>query len=103
MRQFKQVIAFAGFTLLLLSSSAQAELLMKERGEISSVNRSFIHLNDTQFRLSPTVKVTREDKKPTTLLQVKKGDYVMISLHNINKKKLVDSIIVLNGADSKIH
>ena len=75
---------------------------MREMGEVGSINRSFIHLNDTQFRLSPTVKVSREDKKPTTLLQVKKGDYVLISLHKMNKKQLVDSIVVLKGPDSEI-
>ena len=83
--------------LLLLAAGAQATPILIEQGQVLKISSSYVNINDTQFRMSPTVKVKKADQTPGKLIDIKKGDYIEISVEKINKRAVVDSIIILKG------
>ena len=84
-------------SLLLLAAGTQAKPILIEQGQVMSISNNSVSINDTQFRMSPTVKVKKADQTPGKLIDIKKGDYIEISVEKINKRAVVDSIIILKG------
>jgi len=82
---------------LIVSFSASSQVILDEEGEIYQVNNSSININDTSFRISPTVKVFISPKKKGYLSSLKRGDYVRILVEKINKVEYVDTIFILDG------
>ncbi|MDJ0834295.1 MAG: hypothetical protein QNJ69_12280 [Gammaproteobacteria bacterium] len=62
------------------------------QGEISQVSASAIALDDASYPFMPTVKVIGIDGKSTSASSLKPGDYVKVTILNMDKKRRVDKI-----------
>ena len=65
-------------------------------GKIESISGNIIRVSDLQLIVSPTVKVNLSEKKKGKFEDLNIGDFVGISTITINKRKLVDTINLLN-------
>ena len=61
-------------------------------GEISTISQSAISLDDAAYPFMPTVKVIALDGKSATTGSLKKGDYVKVTILNMDNKRRVDKI-----------
>ncbi len=80
---------------VLISSQVYA---YKTGGIIYEINRKFINVNDLQLPLSPTVAVTRADKSPELLINLKPGDRVRVETVLRKKRYYVKSIQLLESS-----
>lgn len=65
-------------------------------GQIDEIGSKHIIITDSKFKMSPTVKVILINKKPGQLNDLKKGDFVKLTLFKINNVKYVDTINILS-------
>ena len=95
--KIKHILSSLIISLLLTFPTAYAAFMLIEVGQVSSINNNSITIDDAQFRISPTVKVITSEKKKGALNDVQKGDFVRISVIKFNRRKLVDTIDILDG------
>jgi len=74
--------------------SAIAQNAFTIRGEIYSMDQRSINIDDTAFNLLSTVKVLKEKNKPGKLLDLKKGDRVLLNVITLDKRRYVDTIYI---------
>ena len=62
-------------SLLLLAAGTQAKPILIEQGQVMSISNNSVSINDTQFRMSPTVKVKKADQTPGKLIDMRSPMY----------------------------
>ena len=90
----KNLLKALTFAAILLASAlpVQARLLLQTGGEIQAISNSSIVLDDTLFKLSPTVKIFDAEGKRSERAILSPGKHVFIDVYQVGKKRLVDSI-----------
>ncbi len=90
----KKLLRSLVFCLLLspLAAVASDVYYYSMQGEISEISNSAIALDDATYPFMPTVKVKTLDGKAATTSSLKKGDYVKVTILNMDKKRRVDKI-----------
>jgi hypothetical protein len=81
---------------ILIAASPLAQAFYTQFGDFRMLPSGKARIGDIEFRISPTVKVYREDGQPMTLEEIKNGDQVEASIIKINKRLLVDTIYISN-------
>ena len=61
-------------------------------GEIAELNNKAIRLVDAAYPLMPTLKVLNVAGTPISASSLSKGDYVKITILNMDKQRRVDTI-----------
>jgi len=85
---------------LLLPVTALAQNVFHDEGKILRVNNSMINLSDAAYALSPTAQVRLQNNKPGQISDLRVGDYAAVTISRVGKKKLVDSIRVIDNVQS---
>ena len=75
--------------------SANAAQVMQVEGEVLSLSRDTINVNDMQFKIISTVKVYSVGKQISSLSSVRVGSFARIEIQKYNGKFYVDSIFLL--------
>lgn len=82
---------------------AASQFVFAKTGTILSLNNDSINIDDAQYRLSPTVKIAIPSTNPDNpgymkgeLKQLEAGNLVQITVININKRRYVDTIFLLD-------
>ena len=75
--------------------SANAVQVMQIEGEVLSLGRDTINVNDMQFKIISTIKVYSVEKQISSLSSVRVGSFVRIEIQKYNGKFYVDSIFLL--------
>ena len=90
----KKLIRSFVFCLLLspLAAVASDVYYYSMQGEISAISNSAIALDDAAYPFMPTVKVQMLDGKSATTGSLRKGDYVKVTILNMDNKRRVDNI-----------
>ena len=90
----KKMIRYMVFSLLLspMAVAASDVYYYSIQGEISSITASSIALDDAPYPFMPTVKVTTLDGKSARTSSLREGDYVKVTILNMDKKRRVDKI-----------
>jgi hypothetical protein len=86
-----------GLTLFASQLAIAQSLFFTHFGDYHLLPNGEVRINDTQLKLSPTVKVFRENGKPGTLQNIKNGDMVEASVIKIGKRLLVDTLYINNN------
>lgn len=93
-------IRLLAICLLLAPLGVQAQgLPYSTAGKLYSLSNKHINVDDTELRLSPTVKVVLPGNKPGTLAALKKGDFVGVKVTEYRGRSYVDTIFYLPGGD----
>ena len=90
----KNILRSFVFCLLLspLAVAASDVFYYSMEGEISQISSKAIALDDAAYPFMPTVKVKLLDGKSATTSSLRKGDYVKVTILNMDKKRRVDLI-----------
>jgi len=70
-------------------------------GKISTINDKSIQLVDNAYPFMPTLKVINREGKPGKLSILKKGLFVEITILNLDGKRRVDTIQVIDSPIKK--
>jgi hypothetical protein len=89
------LIAAILFSISFFTAGAAQAISLVDSGFVNEISSDYIQLNDQFFRISPTVKVILENGKPGTLGMIKPKDSVKVKVITINKRYLVDTILVM--------
>lgn len=87
--------------LLLLPLSVSAEIYYSIEGEISDINDKAISLDDGYYPFLPTIKVIKLNGEPGGIMNLKKGDYIKMTILNMDRKRQVDKIEQIPELDKK--
>lgn len=88
-----QLIKFiAIFCFLSASPAAFAQYYLTETGSLHGLSRTTISIGDTDYDVSPTVKVFNKKGRGIRYEQLKLNDTVEVDIIKIGKKLLVDKI-----------
>jgi len=90
--KIKTLSLVLALTITPISAIAQNQFTI--RGEIYSIGTRSINLDDTAFNLLSTVKVLQENSKPGKLVDLKKGDNVLLNVITLDKRRYVDTIYI---------
>ena len=66
-------------------------------GKIESINDTMIKLGDQQLILSPTAKIYLKNNKAGSMKNLLIGTHVGVNTITINKRRLADSIHIIEG------
>ena len=77
---------------VLLSPNALAEAFLIQEGPLMELSRTHLNINDSKYRISPTVKVILKSKLMARLDDLSVGDYIEASIIKIGDNLLVDTI-----------
>ncbi len=98
----KTIVSALALCLLLAPLGVQAQTAYTQVGKILSLSKSHINVDDSQERLSPTVKVVFPGNKLRKLSDLRVGYTVGLKMIKYQGKSYVDYIYYLPKGDLRV-
>ena len=87
--------------LVVLSPNALAEAYLIQEGPLMELSRTHLNINDSKYRISPTVKVILKSNLVARLDDLSVGDYIEASIIKIGDSIMVDTIQITEPEKEK--